>query len=383
MEAPARARASLRTCPTMVERLQRYVAIAGDYLVKIAQAHGTTWQVIWRHDANADHRRKRGSPDVLMPGDVLFIPVVEAPPPPPPPPVPPGERPWPYPPPPDDLLLGKGPRWACPGGTCECHAPGGGEEILRTCVVFLHDDRSARMADARYRVWALGRCVADAAADASGAIEITVAATVESVVLEWSPASMPIDANLPYRRRYHVDLGQTLEVQMSRRLEHIGARNRGSLARRVAAFQEAYGLPVDGSEASLEPVIGAYHERGMLPALGDEQARGVPIPPLPPDVRTPHQGAVSAVSDRTGDCVVCVQIVLRDGSPVNEEPFVLSLPSGRTFEGVSSVGGEVDFRYLEPGDYRLRIRGESMYVPASIEGAERRRLRLVPDSEGS
>ena len=48
-----------------------YFAKPGDYLVKIAQEHGTTWQAIWNHPLNAEHRRKRGSPDVLGVGDML------------------------------------------------------------------------------------------------------------------------------------------------------------------------------------------------------------------------------------------------------------------------------------------------------------------------
>lgn len=51
-----------------------YTAKAGDWLAKIAQEHGTTVSEIWNHPDNAEHRAKRGSPDVLYAGDVIHIP---------------------------------------------------------------------------------------------------------------------------------------------------------------------------------------------------------------------------------------------------------------------------------------------------------------------
>ena len=53
--------------------MKRYTVVRGDYLVKIAAEHGTTWQAIWHHPANAEHRNRRKPPDVLYPGDVLVI----------------------------------------------------------------------------------------------------------------------------------------------------------------------------------------------------------------------------------------------------------------------------------------------------------------------
>jgi hypothetical protein len=57
--------------------MKRYVAQPGDYLAKIATEHGTTVSAIWNHPANAEHRAKRKSPDVLYAGDVLWIPVAD------------------------------------------------------------------------------------------------------------------------------------------------------------------------------------------------------------------------------------------------------------------------------------------------------------------
>ena len=47
-----------------MQNARRYTAVAGDYLVLIAQAHDVTWQEIWHHPQNATHRRLRGSPEL-------------------------------------------------------------------------------------------------------------------------------------------------------------------------------------------------------------------------------------------------------------------------------------------------------------------------------
>jgi len=53
-----------------------YTVKPGDYLVKIAKDHGiANWKTIWDHPSNADLRQKRKSPDILMAGDQLFVPV--------------------------------------------------------------------------------------------------------------------------------------------------------------------------------------------------------------------------------------------------------------------------------------------------------------------
>ena len=54
-----------------------YTVKPGDYLVKIANEHGiANWKTIWDHPNNAELRKKRKSPDVLFPGDQVFVPVV-------------------------------------------------------------------------------------------------------------------------------------------------------------------------------------------------------------------------------------------------------------------------------------------------------------------
>jgi len=53
-----------------------YTVQPGDYLVKIARDSGiANWRTIWDHPANSELRQKRKSPDILLAGDQLFVPV--------------------------------------------------------------------------------------------------------------------------------------------------------------------------------------------------------------------------------------------------------------------------------------------------------------------
>jgi hypothetical protein len=52
-----------------------YVVQPGDYLSKIAHEHGyPDWRTIYDHPQNADFRRRRPNPNLIYPGDQLFLP---------------------------------------------------------------------------------------------------------------------------------------------------------------------------------------------------------------------------------------------------------------------------------------------------------------------
>src|SRR5262250_3139096 len=52
-----------------------YIVQQGDYLSKIAKEHGfSDYRTIWNHPNNAGIKSKRKNPNVLFPGDHLFIP---------------------------------------------------------------------------------------------------------------------------------------------------------------------------------------------------------------------------------------------------------------------------------------------------------------------
>lgn len=56
---------------------QPYVIRGGDYLTAIAYSRGLKPDDIWNEPGNDDLRKKRQNPDMLVPGDVLQIPVVK------------------------------------------------------------------------------------------------------------------------------------------------------------------------------------------------------------------------------------------------------------------------------------------------------------------
>ena len=51
-----------------------YPVKQGDSLASIAFDHGLFWQSVWNHPNNARLKQQRGSPNILKPGDVVFVP---------------------------------------------------------------------------------------------------------------------------------------------------------------------------------------------------------------------------------------------------------------------------------------------------------------------
>ena len=55
-----------------------YTVVQGDHLSKIAKENGfPDYHIIWDHPNNADLKKKRDNPNVLNPGDQIFIPDME------------------------------------------------------------------------------------------------------------------------------------------------------------------------------------------------------------------------------------------------------------------------------------------------------------------
>lgn len=57
--------------------MSTYTVVAGDCLYAIGAKAGIPWSKIWNHPNNAELRDARANPNIVCPGDVLFIPEVE------------------------------------------------------------------------------------------------------------------------------------------------------------------------------------------------------------------------------------------------------------------------------------------------------------------
>jgi hypothetical protein len=57
--------------------MPEYKVKQGDCLSSIADKYGLLWKNIWNHPKNAKLREKRQDPNILYPGDILFIPEKE------------------------------------------------------------------------------------------------------------------------------------------------------------------------------------------------------------------------------------------------------------------------------------------------------------------
>jgi hypothetical protein len=57
--------------------MPNYTVKQGDCLASIAYRHGLFWEKVWNHPQNAKLKEKRKDPNILYPGDVLFVPKKE------------------------------------------------------------------------------------------------------------------------------------------------------------------------------------------------------------------------------------------------------------------------------------------------------------------
>jgi hypothetical protein len=58
----------------MTEKGQRVTASRGDSVTSLAEQYGFFWETIWNHAENAEIRAKRKDPNIIYPGDEVYIP---------------------------------------------------------------------------------------------------------------------------------------------------------------------------------------------------------------------------------------------------------------------------------------------------------------------
>ena len=219
--------------------------------------------------------------------------------------------PWPYTffeaVPPDKV---DGPRWRCPGGICECHPTVEDAERIEHRVFFF-DHKARRMPNARCRIIENGRLLnlETPFADDAGTVLLRLRPDTRELLVEWAPAHLPVNVRLPYRRRYHVDLGGDTDQAVHRRLHNLGYSAYATLAEDVVAFQRAYFQPTTGEASHVDVQLRLFHDEGALPPHGaaseDLETHGLS------DARTPSatvvtspgqpgpSGSVSAVATTT------------------------------------------------------------------------------------
>ncbi len=253
-----------------------YVVKAGEWLAKIAQDHGTTVSAIWNHPENAGHRERRGSPDILYPGDELRLPVAAAElttepvgavqPSSPSAPLleGPASAPaaWPYPA--FEGVWASAPTWECPGGTCNCH-PVKEDEAKQPHTIVLYDPRGVRMPGARCRVEEQGRLISDEGliADALGQVHVRVRPGTSSLRVEWAPPELPGQPFMPYRKLYSLKMDDG-DTGLDRRLANLGFSRGRRRQDNVADYQRAYSREPTGKPDDVRLEVLERHDHGTL-----------------------------------------------------------------------------------------------------------------------
>ena len=317
--------------------LLTYTVVSGDYLYKIAQEHATTVAAIWNHPANAAHRAKRGSPDVLYPGDVLQIPTEDVeplvPPAPPasePPSVGPPNGSWPYDRLPPLAPPRLDPTWECPAGICRCHEGASVEPLEHTITLF--DDDAKHMPNARCRVWHNGQLLNESAPYANAAGEVTVELSPHTkwLEVEWAPHDCPLEPRYPFRRHYFVHMGEGVAQGVTRRLGNLGFTLFPNLKSNIAHFQRTYAMARTGLPQDVESSLFQFHDEAALPE--------------PPPVEEPprhHLGEGVSGAWPPSD-------VPAAGAPVTAVPLVDPAPASSGQEGDKHEGGALRFGAAAP-----------------------------------
>ncbi|MBL8739521.1 MAG: LysM peptidoglycan-binding domain-containing protein [Myxococcales bacterium] len=359
-----------------------YIVKSGDWLAKIAEDHGSTVSEIWNHPENAEHRAKRGSPDVLYPGDVLRIPVAAGGAEPPllqkrsPGSEPPSEAPWPYPP--YDGPFTTKPTWECPGGTCECH-PVPEDEPRDEHVIVFYDPVGKRMPGARCCVYENGRKLTPdpTSADGAGELRVEIRASTSTLRVEWAPPDMPPHQFLPYHKTYNVKMSDDRGVALDRRLANLGFSRGKRREDNVRDYQRAYTRPPTGDAEEIRLEVLERHDHGAVEVFHPQEPSDHPVR-SDPQSRALLGSPQSSASRRQ---------LVPDGQSGGGGGAGPTTNTGQNAQGSAVpdatnmllyVALSPDFPDLDPSKIKLTVR--PVNVPTMTE--DQRKKPIVPDVAG-
>jgi len=188
------------------------------------------------------------------------------------------DPPWPYEEEESEPLPSM-PAWECPGGICEC-TTGSDDEPRNDHVIVLYDPQAKRMPGARVRVFEHGRLITEEPATANGAGEVTVQirSSTSTLHVEWAPSHLPGHPGMPYRRRYHVRLGEDGGLATDRRLWNLGLGQEPRREDNIRNYQRTYHEPETGKLRDVQSEVAVRHDDGALPMF----------PPPAPAAGSPH-----------------------------------------------------------------------------------------------
>ena len=210
-----------------------HLVAQGEYLSKIAKEYGfSDYKTIWNHPENAEYRKKRKNPNILYPGDRLFVPVKE----------------------------GK----ELPAATEQRHRFEVDRPPLKLRLV---------LKDFAYQPLANTKCVLqvdgkqfELMSDAKGLVEHTISSAAEQARLQLDDSDSPIDLNVPIKIG-HLDPVDTVSGQKAR-LNNLGyyagpldKEDEALFESAVEEFQCDHKLTVDGkcgpkTQSKLQEVYG-------------------------------------------------------------------------------------------------------------------------------
>ncbi|MCA9618976.1 MAG: hypothetical protein KC731_08140 [Myxococcales bacterium] len=147
--------------------------------------------------------------------------------------------------------------------------------------IHLFDEKACRMPNARCRVIENGKVInwMQAYADPTGAVDVAILPSTDSLWIEWAPHGVPIEPRYPFRKLYHVNMGKAYSDRVQRRLHNIGFSAFGVMEENVQDFRSEYvaePAPHSGDPRGIHGYLDLFHDKvGLLP-------RGTKVPPASP-----------------------------------------------------------------------------------------------------